>query len=75
MYRFGSLVFGALLCLLSLSDVAFSTSISRARRQTEKGFIEKSDYQCNCAGCTCVPYYQCLDGNIITDGTGLIDIR
>lgn len=25
--------------------------------------------------CECVPYYQCVDGSIITDGTGIIDIR
>ena len=23
-----------------------------------------------CSSCICVPYYQCQDGNIITDGTG-----
>ena len=26
-------------------------------------------------GYSCVPYYQCSNGSIITDGTGLIDIR
>ncbi|CAB0005829.1 unnamed protein product [Nesidiocoris tenuis] len=26
-------------------------------------------------GCTCVPYYLCANDSIITDGTGLIDIR
>ncbi|XP_014289643.1 phenoloxidase-activating factor 2 [Halyomorpha halys] len=25
--------------------------------------------------CTCVPYYQCLNGTINTDGTGLLNIR
>ena len=25
--------------------------------------------------CECVPYYQCKEGNIITDGEGIIDIR
>lgn len=25
--------------------------------------------------CECVPYYQCKDGTILTDGTGIIDIR
>lgn len=25
--------------------------------------------------CLCVPYYQCQDGEIITDGTGIIDAR
>ena len=26
-------------------------------------------------GYSCVPYYQCSNGSIITDGAGLIDIR
>ena len=26
-------------------------------------------------GCICVPYYQCDDGNIISDGSGIIDPR
>ena len=25
--------------------------------------------------CECVPYYQCEEGNIVTDGAGIIDIR
>lgn len=25
--------------------------------------------------CTCVPYYLCANGSVITDGVGLIDIR
>lgn len=30
----------------------------------------------NCpAGQTCVPYYLCNNGSIITDGVGIIDIR
>jgi secreted trypsin-like serine protease len=29
----------------------------------------------NITGHECVPYYQCSNGEIITDGTGLIDIR
>ncbi|MCY5962034.1 trypsin-like serine protease, partial [Salmonella enterica subsp. enterica serovar 1,4,[5],12:i:-] len=27
------------------------------------------------AGCTCVPYYLCPNGTVLTDGTGLLDIR
>ncbi len=27
------------------------------------------------SGCICVPYYQCQDGNIINDGSGIIDPR
>ena len=26
-------------------------------------------------GYSCVPYYQCSNGSIITDGAGIIDIR
>lgn len=26
-------------------------------------------------GCDCVPYYQCNNNSLITDGVGLIDIR
>jgi len=43
--------------------------------------IEKDNRFENCAdytekfGYECVPYYQCSNGSIITDGAGLIDIR
>ncbi|KAL7639535.1 UNVERIFIED_CONTAM: hypothetical protein RMT77_010036 [Armadillidium vulgare] len=30
---------------------------------------------CNGPGTICVPYYQCENGKVITDGNGLIDIR
>ena len=33
--------------------------------------LDDSSYTPDC----CVPYYLCKDGNIITDGEGLIDIR
>jgi len=41
-------------------------------------FVEKNTDFENCAdyaGYECVPYYQCSNGSIITDGQGLIDIR
>jgi secreted trypsin-like serine protease len=43
------------------------------------GYIEDDQYD-NCtfykeSGFECVPYYQCKDGYIITDGAGLFDIR
>jgi len=43
------------------------------------GYIEDDKYD-NCTyyaeyGFECVPYYQCKDGYIITDGAGLFDIR
>jgi len=44
-----------------------------------QGYIEDDQYD-NCTfyyeyGFECVPYYQCQDGFIITDGAGLFDIR
>merc|ERR1719481_595976 len=35
----------------------------------------KCDFYRETEGFECVPYYQCDDGTIITDGFGLIDIR
>ena len=36
---------------------------------------KKCDFYRETEGFECVPYYQCDDGQIITDGAGLIDIR
>ena len=36
---------------------------------------KKCDFYRETEGYECVPYYQCNDGTIITDGEGLIDIR
>ena len=36
---------------------------------------KKCDFYRETEGYECVPYYQCDDGQIITDGAGLIDIR
>merc|ERR1712107_692353 len=47
----------------------------------DKASVEVNDQFENCAeyteqyGYECVPYYQCHNGTIITDGAGLIDIR
>merc|ERR1712142_1306541 len=43
------------------------------------GYIEDDKYD-NCTyyaeyGFECVPYYQCAGGYIVTDGSGLFDIR
>jgi len=58
------------LLLLCTCILGVSLATPRDRRQAgfnpDAGFIE---------ACECVPYYQCQDGEIITDGTGLIDIR
>jgi len=36
---------------------------------------KKCDYYTETQGFECVPYYQCEDGTIVTDGAGLIDVR
>ena len=52
-----------------------------AQQVVDKATVEvNTDFE-NCAdyteslGYECVPYYQCHNGTIITDGAGLIDIR
>merc|ERR1711963_386700 len=52
-----------------------------AQQVVDKATVEvNTDFE-NCAdyteslGYECVPYYQCFNGTIITDGAGLIDIR
>ena len=42
--------------------------------ETDGQFENCADYT-ELYGYQCVPYYQCANGSIITDGTGLIDIR
>ena len=40
--------------------------------------VDRGEPECSSyarLGYECVPYYQCREGNIITDGAGLIDIR
>merc|ERR1712038_82613 len=45
----------------------------QATVQTDTSYEECADYSGQ--GYECVPYYQCRNGSIITDGAGLIDIR
>merc|ERR1712177_146351 len=42
--------------------------------KNEEGYVAPDDYTAT-QGYECVPYYQCHNGTIITDGGGLIDIR
>ena len=42
--------------------------------ETDSTYARCADYTEE-FGYMCVPYYQCNNGTIITDGTGLIDIR
>ncbi|CAL4077159.1 unnamed protein product [Meganyctiphanes norvegica] len=55
--------------LLGACVLGAALAVPRERRQalnSDADFIQ---------ACECVPYYQCQDGEIITDGAGLIDIR
>lgn len=56
-----------LAAVLALAAVA--SAVPRVRRQTEP------QVYCNNKRDVCVPYYLCRDGIVITDGSGLIDIR
>lgn len=48
--------------------------IDKATTETDNVFENCADYT-ESQGYECVPYYQCSNGTIITDGAGLIDIR
>lgn len=53
-------------------------SSNQVEQETVKVEVDSSDRQCtdfSNTGYECVPYYQCSNGTIITDGGGLIDIR
>lgn len=55
--------------VLCVGVLGVVSAIPRERRQAlnpDAALIES---------CECVPYYQCADGEIVTDGAGLIDIR
>lgn len=56
-----------LAAVLALAAVA--SAVPRVRRQTEP------QVYCNNKRDVFVPYYLCRDGIVITDGSGLIDIR
>merc|ERR1719242_1998298 len=51
-----------------------SNTVSQAQVESDRRFEDCSDYT-EQLGYECVPYYQCSNGTIITDGGGLIDIR
>jgi len=46
----------------------------KATTEVDRTFENCADYTAT-LGYECVPYYQCHNGSIITDGAGLIDIR
>merc|ERR1719507_2469307 len=51
-----------------------TNQVSQAQVESDRTFPDCSDYS-EQLGYQCVPYYQCSNGTIITDGAGLIDIR
>ena len=51
-----------------------TNQVSQAQVETDRTFPDCSSYT-EQLGYQCVPYYQCANGTIITDGAGLIDIR
>lgn len=53
----------------------FSNSENNFNSETGVAVVEPKIAGCSGKGTTCVPYYQCAEGKVITDGTGLIDIR
>jgi len=63
------------------SSEKFSAPDDYSENQITNAKIEEDNQFENCAdytekfGYECVPYYQCSNGSIITDGAGLIDIR
>jgi len=63
------------------SNEKFSAPDDYNENQVTSAKIEADNQFENCAdyteqfGYECVPYYQCSNGSIITDGAGLIDIR
>merc|ERR1711892_1629476 len=63
------------------SSEKFSAPDDYTENQVTKANVEEDNQFENCAdytekfGYECVPYYQCANGSIITDGGGLIDIR
>ena len=61
------------------SNEKFTGKIDYSENQVTNAKIEEDNQFENCADYTeryeCVPYYQCANGSIITDGGGLIDIR
>jgi len=63
------------------SSEKFSAPDDYSENQVTNAKIEEDNQFENCAdytekfGYECVPYYQCSNGSIITDGAGLIDIR
>ena len=61
------------------SDMTETVSLGKVEEVEEENLIEDLMEEAkNCSdfnGYACVPYYQCSNGRLITDGAGLIDFR
>ena len=55
-------------------DYNTNNQVTNAKIEEDNQFEHCADYT-EKFGYECVPYYQCANGSIITDGAGLIDIR
>lgn len=53
--------------------MALAAAVPRERRQAYGAQTE--DASCKDGEGVCVPYYLCNDGQVVTDGAGIIDIR
>ena len=53
---------------------SYTAGVDKAAVEVNKDFQTCAEYTQG-FGYECVPYYQCSNGSIITDGAGLIDIR
>jgi hypothetical protein len=58
-----------------LVQVLESDKLVKGEILPDDAFIEGDCSVFSSQGYSCVPYYQCTNGSIITDGTGLIDVR
>uniref|UniRef100_A0A482Z8J8 U22-Liphistoxin-Lm1a_1 n=1 Tax=Liphistius malayanus TaxID=1203467 RepID=A0A482Z8J8_9ARAC len=69
----------AVLFLLLASRLDFARSQDETSEDAAKGDEDNTDYYSvpgePTEDCTCVPYYQCENGKIVDDGSGIIDPR
>lgn len=58
-----------------VSDSIYNDQLKQIKVIKDPTFSEHCNFYTKSHGFECVPYYQCEDGTILTDGAGLIDIR
>ncbi|CAG2120318.1 unnamed protein product, partial [Medioppia subpectinata] len=56
-------------------DTVYDSKPTQVDSKADEETKSSADDNIGANGCICVPYYQCDDGNIITDGSGIIDPR